>query len=132
MILSQGSFFCSPDVSIGRDHECSLHAESSWNQRGLMSNIQITAELFLTQDAYLTKQMKETKDNWVEMESSSGFPRWPDMLYEAPAIKLKDFGEAALWCLLMTASQPFMWSCGTRCSLQAEAQFNSKQFLRTK
>ena len=29
MTLSLGSFFCSPDVSIRRDHDCSLHAESS-------------------------------------------------------------------------------------------------------
>lgn len=51
MTLSLGSFFCSPDVSIRRDHDCSLHAESSWNKRGLMSSIQITAKFFLTQDA---------------------------------------------------------------------------------
>ena len=51
MTLSLGSFFCSPDVSIRRHHDCSLHAESSWNKRGLMSSIQITAKFFLTQDA---------------------------------------------------------------------------------
>lgn len=38
----------------------------------------------------------------------SWLPKMTWHLYEAPAIKLKDFGETALWCLLMTAS---LW-CG--------------------
>lgn len=104
MTLSLGSFFFSPDVSIRRAHDCSLHAESSWNQRGLMSSIQITAKLFLTQDAKPSQTDKRNKRQLSLDGVFFWFPKMTWHLYEAPAIKLKVFREAALWCL--TDSQP--------------------------
>lgn len=61
LTLSQRSFFYFPDVSIRKDHDYSLHAESSWNQRCLMSSIQITAKLFLTRTSTFSNRWKEPK-----------------------------------------------------------------------
>lgn len=86
-----------PQMCPTRDQDCSLHAESSWNQRGLMSSVQITENPFPPQNAYLPQQMKGDQGQMSVDGVFSWLPKWPEA-YVAPAIKLRGHSEGTLLC----------------------------------